>query len=115
MVVVLQIGSVTLACLNIHFPFSKHKSVKLDQATNMLECFLDDAMQRIQILKARLRATSKQSMSICSDTLWIMGADLNTNMQHFNERAHAVARVLNMIDVEIIPYEDPFLTTYTHA
>ena len=81
----------------------------------MLETFIEDASQRIEIMKSRLRAKAKSGCKICKDTLWIMGADLNINMLHFSDRALSIARIFGSIGLEVLTFKDPCEATYAHA
>ena len=96
----------------LHFPFSKHKTVKLEQASNMLELFLDDVTQRIQCHRQSDPSAGKIASG---EILWIMGADLNTNMTAYTDRSLTIANIISSVGINIIPFKDPSTTTYVHA
>ena len=110
-VLVLKFGGLLMPCLNIHLPHGNHPQLKIENAISMLESLLEDVFIRLDFLKKRMRTTGALPVP---DYLWLLGADLNNDMQETSNRSFHIASLLSKTGISFIPIT-PGSHTFEHA
>ena len=70
MAVIMRIGSMFIACLNLHLPHAGHTSVSIDQSCAMIEALSEGVANRLSLLKSKLK---QQGIFVNEEPIWICG------------------------------------------